>query len=375
MKELKLFRQFLTEGVKNQQVNENELPKGSPAMEKNEIQDFLSRQIPEEWPGSWTGDMTTGTFTAPYEHIMLATDQDDVEDYFYENEEMIGQLPTEWVKVDEFKTAPHNGVDYQVMNFAKYVPGEGVYVAATTDEIGGSVNEIADTNTGEIARDVFDIVVNQMPANNTQDQMSIIDAVDAATTKYLAGFPEDQAVSRSDKAQIAHMAMKKLGLSEGEQMNEVESSFEDILAQIRTLSAQGKLNMTRGEASQAVERAIRNGRNDFAKSQPDYAEKMAARKGKAAATKAASAEQSKQWKSEFAAQRQADAAARQARQDNNQLPLRYDTAFTDIESRIGDLARYYDKRGVGTDSEALILKPQFADRSFSDEVIAKAWLK
>ena len=237
------------------------------------------------------------------------------------------------------------------------------------------VNEIADTNPGEIARDVFDIVVNQMPAKNTQDPMSIIDAVNAATNKYLAGFPNHQAVSRSDKAQIAQMAMKNLGLSEGEQMNEVESSFEDILAQIRTLSAQGKLNMTRGEASQAVERAIRNGRNDFAKSQPDYADKMAAKKEKAAATRAASAEQSKQWKSEFAAQRQADAAARQARQDNNQLPLRYDIAFTDIENRIGSLASYYNKVAAGTDNAALILKPEYRDRSFSDEVIAKAWLK
>jgi len=301
MKELQRFRQFLAEGVKNQQVNESELPKGSPAMEENEIQDFLSRQLPEEWPGSWTGDMMTGTFTAPYEHIMLATDQDDVEDYFYGEEEMIDQLPTEWVKVEEYTTGKHNGIDYQVMNFAKYVPGEGVYVAATTDEIGGSVNEIADTNTGEIARDVYDNILKlfgfegiQLPEKAEQE---LADLAFSVTDEYLASFPEDQAVSRSDISNITSMAIEK----------KIMKLFSpEVLGQVK---------------------------------------------------------------------RQADDTIRQARQDNNQLPLRYDTAFTDIERRIGSLASYYNKVATGTDNAALILKPEYRDRSFSDEVIAKAWLK
>ena len=156
---------LITEGeYKAKLIKENasQLPKDAPAMEKNEIQDFLSRQIPEEWPGSWTGDINTGTFTAPYEHVMLATDQEDVEDYFYEREEMINQLPTEWVKVEEFTTGEHDGIDYQVMNFAKYVPGEGVYVAATTDAIGQQIREASmlDSMTPK-QRDVYNQLDNK----------------------------------------------------------------------------------------------------------------------------------------------------------------------------------------------------------------------
>lgn len=131
MEELKKFRQFLTEG----QMNESELPKDSPAMEKNGIQDFLSRLIPEEWPGSWQGDVSTGTFTAPYEHTMLVAEPDEIEDYLHGGEETIDQLPTEWVKVEEYTTGEHNGTDYQVMIFAKHVPGKGIYMAATNDAI------------------------------------------------------------------------------------------------------------------------------------------------------------------------------------------------------------------------------------------------
>ena len=168
MKELTNFRKFLAEGVEEKKVNENELPKGDPAMEKNEIQDFLSRQFPDEWPDSWTGDLMTGTFKAPYEHIMLATNQEDVEDYFSGKEEMINQLPTEWVKVEEFTTKGRGGEDFQVMNFAKYVPGKGIYAAATTDKKLANENvkearevTVTDNHRAEmlrVAQDLKDII-------------------------------------------------------------------------------------------------------------------------------------------------------------------------------------------------------------------------
>jgi hypothetical protein len=160
-----------------------------------------------------------------------------------------------------------------------------------------------------------------------------------------------------------------------------DDPIQTLLQQVEDMAFKGQIGtgeegtMTRDELAHEVSKAVRRGRSKFDRSQPDYADRQAASREKAAATRAASAERSKELGKQFAAQRQADDAAMQARRDNNQLPLRYDTAFTDIESRIGDLARYYDKRGVGTDSEALVLKPQFVDRSFSDEVIAKAWLK
>ena len=164
-----------------------------------------------------------------------------------------------------------------------------------------------------------------------------------------------------------------------EQINEV--TIDDLLQQIEDMAFKGEIGsgeegvMSRDALAKEVMKAVRRGRSKFDKAQPDYADRMAARKEKTAATRAADAEQSKQWKSEFAAQRQADAAEMQARQDNNQLPLRYDIAFTDIENRIGSLASYYNKVAAGTDNAALILKPEYRDRSFSDEVAAKAWLK
>lgn len=134
---------MISDPTGGKQMNESELPKDSPAMEKNGIQDFLSRLIPEEWPGSWQGDINTGTFTAPYEHTMLVAEPDEVEDYLhgYGGEETIDQLPTEWVKVEEYTTGKHSGTDYQVMIFAKHVPGKGIYMAATTDAI-SDVSEV-----------------------------------------------------------------------------------------------------------------------------------------------------------------------------------------------------------------------------------------
>ena len=164
-----------------------------------------------------------------------------------------------------------------------------------------------------------------------------------------------------------------------EQINEV--TIDDLLQQIEDMAFKGEIGsgeegvMSRDALAKEVMKAVRRGRSKLDKAQPDYADRMATRKEKTAATKAADAERSKEMRAQFAAQRQADAAEMQARQDNNQLPLRYDIAFTDIENRIGSLASYYTKVAAGTDNAALILKPEYRDRSFSDEVTAKAWLK
>jgi len=174
MKELNNFRKFLAEGQINKtkliKENASQLPKEDDKMEEGPIQDFLSRQLPEEWPGSWTGDYKTGNFTAPYKHIMHATDQEDVEDYFYEEEEMINQLPTEWVKVEEYTTGAHNGIDFMVMNFAKYVPGEGIYVAATTDEIGG-------LNENELLNEGLDVTIASRKISFSDKEVDYIQSI------------------------------------------------------------------------------------------------------------------------------------------------------------------------------------------------------
>lgn len=127
MEELKRFRQFLAEGVEGKQVNEGELPKDAPEMSPSPAKKFLSNNMPEEWYGSW--DNEANTYVAPYEKIELVVDDQDLPDSGIDP----SQLPTDWVKFAEYSDM-NNGQNYKMMNFAKYVPGEGLYMGVTTDK-------------------------------------------------------------------------------------------------------------------------------------------------------------------------------------------------------------------------------------------------
>lgn len=162
-------------------------------------------------------------------------------------------------------------------------------------------------------------------------------------------------------------------LNEGkEPINEV--TIDDILAQIEDMAFRGEIGsgeegvMSRGDLANAVVAAVRKGRTRLDKSQPDYADRMAARKEKAAATRAADAERSKQWDKEIDARYAKEKAEREARIANNQLPLDLYTEFTDIKSNLGPLVAYYDDFG-----NSLRLKDRFKDTSFAPEVAQAVW--
>lgn len=162
-------------------------------------------------------------------------------------------------------------------------------------------------------------------------------------------------------------------LNEGkEPINEV--TIDDILAQIEDMAFRGEIGsgeegvMSRGDLSKAVVAAVRKGRSRFDKSQPDYADRMAARKEKAAATRAADAERMEKYGKKIDARNAKSKAEREARIANNQLPIDLYTEFTDIKSNLGPLVAYYDDFGT-----YLRLKDRFKDTSFAPEVAQAVW--
>lgn len=153
-----------------------------------------------------------------------------------------------------------------------------------------------------------------------------------------------------------------------------ESAINDLLKQIEDMAFNGEIGsgqegiMTRDELAKEVIKAVRRGRSKFDKSQPDYADRMAARKEKSAATKAASAERAKEFEKEFKVRSAAERAEREERIANNQLPLKLYTDFTDIKSNLGKLLAYYNDYG-----DLITLKDQFKDKSFAPEVAQAVW--
>ena len=125
MKELHTFRKFLAEG----QLNENQL---SPA-----IIDFLKTFIPEEAPGSW--DDEKNNFMVPYSYENLEYTEEDLLDdsrvlAFKEKDGIeLSDLPTEYVEFQTYSLGVVNGKEATARNFAKFVPGEGLYYKVTSE--------------------------------------------------------------------------------------------------------------------------------------------------------------------------------------------------------------------------------------------------
>ena len=157
-----------------------------------------------------------------------------------------------------------------------------------------------------------------------------------------------------------------------EPINEV--TVDDILAQIEDMAFKGEIGggeesiMTRGDLAKAVVAAVRKGRSRFDKSQPDYTDRMAARKEKAAATKAADAERMEKYGKEIDARKAKAQAETEARKANNQLPLEFFTKFSDIKSKLGPLLSFYDDLG-----DSLRLKDEYKDTSFAPDVAQRVW--
>ena len=124
MKELTRFREFLSEG----QLDENKL---SPDMIN-----FFKTFIPEEAPGSW--DDVRNDFMVPYSYENLDYTEEDLLDdsrvlAFKEKEGIeLSDLPTEYVEFETYDL-PIQGGKAIARNFAKFVPGEGLYFKITSE--------------------------------------------------------------------------------------------------------------------------------------------------------------------------------------------------------------------------------------------------
>jgi len=124
MKELHIFRKFLAEG----QINENQL---TPA-----VVNFLKAMQPEEAPGSW--DDVKNDFVVPYSYENMDYTEEDLLDtsttmVFMQRDGMkLSDLPTEYTEFETYDL-PTQGGTATARNFAKFVPGEGLYYKMTSE--------------------------------------------------------------------------------------------------------------------------------------------------------------------------------------------------------------------------------------------------
>ena len=124
MKELHTFRKFLAEG----QLDENKL---TPA-----VIDFLKAMKPEDTPGSF--DDAKNDFVVPFSYEDLVYTEEDLLDTSTTKVSMerdgmkLSDLPTEYVEFETF-SLPTQGGKATTRNFAKFVPGEGLYYKTTSE--------------------------------------------------------------------------------------------------------------------------------------------------------------------------------------------------------------------------------------------------
>ena len=111
------------------QLNENQ--QLTPA-----VVEYLKTIQPEEVPGSW--DDVNNEFVVPLSYEELAWSEEDLLDMsttlvFMERDGMkLSDLPTEWTEFETFDL-PTNKGKALARNFAKFVPGEGLYYKVTSE--------------------------------------------------------------------------------------------------------------------------------------------------------------------------------------------------------------------------------------------------
>lgn len=173
MKELETFRKFLAEG----QLNENKL---TPA-----VVDFLKAMMPEDIPGSF--DDEKNDFVVPFSYEDLVHTEEDLLDtsttlvYMERDGMKLSDLPTEYVEFETYEL-PIQGGKAIARNFAKFVPGEGLYYKVTSEEPKGETVKEAYTPQGVEVRDVKDFIgelqdsinlaQNYLNGKYDQDEMS-----------------------------------------------------------------------------------------------------------------------------------------------------------------------------------------------------------
>ena len=125
MKELETFRKFLAE----EQLDENKL---TPA-----VVDYLGAMQPEDAPGSW--DDVKNDFVVPYSYENMDYTEEDVLDtsttmvYMERDGMKLSDLPTEYTEFETYELPLSGGKKAIARNFAKFVPGEGLYFKITSE--------------------------------------------------------------------------------------------------------------------------------------------------------------------------------------------------------------------------------------------------
>jgi len=159
----------------------------------------------------------------------------------------------------------------------------------------------------------------------------------------------------------------------------LNEEFEDLLQQLSAMAEKGEIN---NDQIRSIENTLmsarRQGQSAARKNSPDYAEKVAAAKEKAAATRAANKAQSKKWEEEWAAMDKEREQEEQDRRASGKLPLTIDTYMKGVKKTkqlLGDLAQYYREvtpmQGPGSSGAIdLKLKPAFKDQSFDNSQVA-----
>lgn len=159
----------------------------------------------------------------------------------------------------------------------------------------------------------------------------------------------------------------------------INESFEDLLKQLSDMATKGEIGTDEIRSiKDTLMSARRQGQSAARKNSPDYAEKVAAAKEKASATRAANKAQSEKWKEDWAAMDKEREQEEQDRRASGKLPLTINTYMKGVEKTkqlLGDLAQYYREitpmQGPGSDGSIdLKLKPAVVDQSFDNAQVA-----
>ena len=130
MKELDIFRKFLEEGQLDERTPDSTNLSPGVLM-------FLKTFIPEEAPGSW--DDVNNEFMVPYSYENLDYTEEDLLDdsrvlAFKEKDGVeLSDLPKEYVEFETYSLGVNKGKETTARNFAKFVPGEGLYYKMTSE--------------------------------------------------------------------------------------------------------------------------------------------------------------------------------------------------------------------------------------------------
>ena len=227
MKELIRFRKFLAEG----QLDENKL---SPV-----VVDFLQTMQPEEAPGSWDDEI--GDFKVPYSHEDLVHTEEDLLDtsttlVFMEKDGLkLSDLPTEYTEFETYELPMSTGNKGNAIarNFAKFIPGEGLYYKVTSEY---PLNEDQMKNLAKLLRDEADQPDNKVGKSIFLKYAAQAEKTDVKSIRSLLQKLEDELIGKhpdtfsgEDDIVGSFLSVSKNYLNEGAFGDDKKAALENLL--------------------------------------------------------------------------------------------------------------------------------------------------